>query len=204
VAAVTRRINQLARSLRTADEPRTMDQLRADVFVDLLLGRTRPEPTGRGVVDVRVDLETLAKLSEEPGELAGYGPVIADIARRVAETQQDAEWRFTATDPDTGRPVCTGITRRRPTAAQRRRVEARDATCIFPGCRMPATGCDLDHRIPWSQGGRTTVAELAPGCRYDHVVVKHGCGWTYRRLPNGDYLWISRLGHAYTTSGRSP
>jgi hypothetical protein len=38
VAAATRRINALARSLRIAGETRTMDQLRADVLLDLLNG----------------------------------------------------------------------------------------------------------------------------------------------------------------------
>jgi hypothetical protein len=127
--------------------------------------------------------------------------VIADIARQVTEAHHDAEWRYTITHPETGAVLHTGLTRRRPTADQRRRVEARDRTCVFPGCRMPATNCDLDHRIPWSQGGKTTVDDLAPGCRHDHVVVKHRCKWTYQRLPNGDYLWTSRLGHKYTTSG---
>ncbi|MCZ6455928.1 MAG: hypothetical protein O6650_01630 [Actinobacteria bacterium] len=36
----------------------------------------------RAMVDIRVDLETLTGLTENPGELAGFGPVIADIARR--------------------------------------------------------------------------------------------------------------------------
>ena len=97
-----------------AAETRTMDQLRADVLIDLLTGRN---VTGRGgVVDIHVDLATLAKLSEAPGDLAGYGPVIADIARQVADEQERSEWRFLVTDPGTGEPVHAGITRRRPTA----------------------------------------------------------------------------------------
>ena len=85
VAAVSARINHLARSLNTTSEPRSIDQLRADVFLDLLMGtnHTANTTTARGgVVELRVDLTTLTELSENPGELAGYGPVIADIARR--------------------------------------------------------------------------------------------------------------------------
>jgi hypothetical protein len=99
------------------------------------------------MVDIRVDLETLTRLTDDPGELAGYGPVIADIARQVAEQQPNAEWRWTVTSPDTGQVLHDGITRRRPTTGQRRHVENRNRTCIFPGCRMPATDCDLDHRF---------------------------------------------------------
>jgi hypothetical protein len=129
--------------------------------------------------------------------------VIADIARQVAENQHGAEWRWTLTHPDTGQVIDNGTTRRRPTAAQRRHVEARNRTCVFPGCRMPAVDCDLDHRRPWADGGPTTERNLAPLCRHNHGT-KHRCGWTYRRLPNGDYLWTSRLGHTYTTSGHPP
>ena len=102
-----------------------------------------------------------------------------------------------------GAALDTGTTRRRPGARQRRAVEARDRTCVFPGCRMPATACDVDHRIPWSEGGRTVTADLAPGCRHDHNI-RHRFGWTYHRLPNGDYCWTTALGHTYTTSGRPP
>jgi hypothetical protein len=200
VAAATRRIDRLARDLRGGGETRTMDQLRADVLLDLVTGVSRHGKTAAGgVVDIRVDLETLTRLADVPGELAGYGPVIADIARRAAETQLDAEWRYTVTDPDTGVPVAVGTTPRRPTASQRRLIEAAYETCVFPGCRVPAADCDLDHRTPWSQGGTTTAENLAPMCRHDHIVVKHRIGWTYQRLPNGDHQWTSPLGHTYTT-----
>lgn len=192
VAAVTHRINRLARSLRRSGERRTMDQLRADVFIDLLLGR-RDGPGG--VVDIRVDLDTLARLADHPGELAGYGPVVADIARQVTEAQERGEWRFSVTD--SGTTVSTGTTRRRPTHAQRRDIEARDSRCVFPGCRMPARACDLDHRVPYGEGGQTTSSNLAPLCRHDHRV-RHA-GWTYEPLADGTYHWKSRLGATYVT-----
>jgi hypothetical protein len=202
-AAVLARIGVLARSLKTRNEGRSMDQLRADVFLDLLEGKTNRRSSSRGVVDIHVDLQTLAGLSEDPGELAGFGPVIADIARQVTERQDNAEWRFTVSDPDSGLPVHNGITRRRPRAGLRRQVEANNPTCVFPGCRMPARGCDLDHRIPYAEGGPTTVSHLAPLCRHDHMV-RHLAGWRHRPLPGGDHQWTSRLGHQYTTSGRPP
>jgi hypothetical protein len=47
------------------------------------------------------------------------------------------------------------------------------------------------------------VGNLAPLCRHHHNL-RHHSGWTHRKLPNGDYLWTSRLGHTYTTSGLPP
>ncbi|NNF09663.1 MAG: DUF222 domain-containing protein [Acidimicrobiia bacterium] len=194
VTAVTDRINRLARTLRQAGEQRSMDQLRADVFIDLLLG-TRHR-TGGGVVDIRVDLATLARLVDHPGDLAGYGPVTADIARQITEHVGN-QWRYTVSDPETGTIVDTGVTRRRPTTPDRRAVESRDTHCVFPGCRMPATNCDLDHTTPYGQGGTTTPTNLAPLCRHDHRI-KH-TGWTYHPQEDGTYHWTSRLGATYQT-----
>ena len=212
-AAAMARINHIARSLRHKGENRSMDQLRADVYLDILTGTNHAtirhnkarhnKARHKGGVDLHVDLETLARLNDNPGELAGYGPVIADIARRFAEEQRDGRWRYTITDPGSGRPIATGITRRRPTTTERHHVQARDRSCIFPGCRMPAVGSDLDHRIPHSEGGPTDTDHLAPLCRYDHCV-RHQHGWTYRPLLNGDYQWTTKLGHTYTTSGAPP
>jgi hypothetical protein len=202
VDAAARRIDHLARSLGRNGETRSLDQLRADVFMDLLCG-TRRQTSGAGV-EIRVDLDTLTRLADTPGDLGGYGPVIADVARQVAEAHVGGQWRFTITDPVTGLAVHDGTTRRRPTGAQRRSVEARDRTCVFPGCRIPATQCDLDHRTPWSQRRNTAVDGLDAACRHDHVTVRHLIGWTHRPLPGGDHLWTSHLGHDYTRSGLPP
>ncbi len=150
VASVTRRINQIARTLRGGGETRTMDQLRADVYLDLLDG-TPHKTRSSGAVHLTVDLDTLVGLTDHPGDLNGFGPVIADIARNVADRQPDTQWRYTITDTPTDEPLHTGTIRRRPTASQRRTVEAQNHTCVFPGCRTPATDCDLDHRTTWAE-----------------------------------------------------
>ncbi|MEX1209079.1 MAG: DUF222 domain-containing protein [Acidimicrobiia bacterium] len=202
VTAIASRINEMALSLRRAGDPRTIDQLRADVYLDILAGTA--QPSRGGIVDLHVDLETLARLSEAPGDLGGYGPVIADIARQVAEAQANGQWRYTIFDPGTGLPIHDGTTRRRPGATQRRRVEARDRVCYFPGCRMPARQCDLDHRTPWAERHETSSDGLDAGCKHDHLTVRHALGWKHRLLPGGDHLWISPLGHRYTKSGLPP
>jgi len=200
--AAMSRINQLARAAKSSDDPRNMDQIRADVLLDLLQGRQLGHPRGnRGTVDIQVDLTTLAGLADNPGELGGYGPVIADIARQVVEEQPDAEWRYTITD-DQGQVVHNGTTRRRPTINQTRNVEARNPICVFPGCRMPASECDLDHNQPWAEGGLTDPSNLAPLCRHDHVVRHHG--WTIQQTRPGSYQWTSPLGSTYTVQSRAP
>ena len=44
-------------------------------------------------------------------------------------------------------------------------IRARSATCTAPGCRRPAAHCDLDHTVPWDQGGLTCECDLAPTCK---------------------------------------
>ena len=88
------------------------------------------------MIDITVELTTLAGLDDHPGDLNGYGPVIADVARQVASNQTEVEHRVAVTDTRRAR-LSTGITRRRPTTSQRRYVQARDRTCVFPDVACP-------------------------------------------------------------------
>jgi hypothetical protein len=197
--SIGRRINGYVLALSGSDG-RTHDQLRADVVLDLLDGAATGQPPLRAAIDIRVDLSTLARLNERSAEIPGFGPVIADIARQIAE-KQDTRWRFTAVD-EHGNAVADGMVRRRHTAAQRRSIESIDDTCVFPGCRMPATDCDIDHNVPWSERGPTSVCNGSPKCRHDHELKTNG-GWKYRR-EDGRHRWTSPLGHTYITEREPP
>ncbi|MGH8913259.1 MAG: DUF222 domain-containing protein, partial [Acidimicrobiia bacterium] len=205
IQAAMRKINRYARAARSKDDPRTMDQIRADVLIDLLLGRHqsryRKDNGDRGIVDIHVDLTTLTGLSENPGVIPGWGPVIADIARQVTENQTDSEWRITVTGED-GEAIANGTTRRRPTAGQKRQIQARSPTCVFPGCRMPAADCDIDHHRTWLEHGPTEPWNNGPLCRHDHVG-RHR-GWDLQQIKPGIYRWASPLGHTYTTGPDPP
>ena len=65
----------------------------------------------------------------------------------------------------------------------------RDLTCVFPWCTRPAEACDLDHAIPYSEGGPTASDNLAPLCRRHHRLKTHHAGWGYTVLEPGSYLW---------------
>ena len=203
LSAALNRVNAVAKSLRGSGEQRTMDQLRADVLLDLLEGTGRATRAGRGRVEIRTDLTTLAELSDAPGDLAGYGPVVAEIAREVAKRQRRSSWTATVTDPATGEIVAAMPVRRRPTAQQRREVRARYPECVWPGCRMPASQSDLDHRTPFASHGPTEPSNLGPLCRHHHVI-RHRHRWHYSRRRNGDHEFTSPLGHTYVTRARGP
>jgi len=208
VAAAKDRINRQARTRKTRDPSRSLDQHRADVYLDLLNGRPANHSDGdwkvrAGRIHLLVDLATLTGLTQNAGDLAGYGPVIADIARQTAHQLDGAVWDWTVTHPDTGMALTDGTTRRRPTASQTRRIRTSNRTCVAPGCRMPTIDCDIDHTRTWAATATTTTNHLAPLCRHDHCI-RHQTGWTYHKLPNGDYQWHSPLHTTYTTTGADP
>ena len=198
-AAIGKRLHAVAKSMHgTQGETRTMDQLRSDVLVDYLNGISRDAATSGGNVDVTVTMDTLTGLADHPGDLAGFGPVIADVARKIAN-DPDNKLRVIICDDTTGEPTHIVTPTRNPSAAQKRRIQIRNTTCVFPGCRMPARGCDIDHTTAVADSGKTCDCNLAPLCRHDHGI-KHQHGWTYQRLKDGTPQWITRLGHTYTTN----
>jgi hypothetical protein len=190
-------------SVTSAGEERSCDQRRADALVDVfarVLGDpSLPEQHGaRPAVQVTVRLSTLLGLDDEPGELAGYGPVTAQVALRMA-TDPTGTWRRLVTDPVTGDLLDYGHTTYRPPADLTEFVIARDQHCVFPGCRRRGRRCDLDHEHPWQAGGPTNPANLAALCRRHHRA-KHHAGWRRRRQPDGSYRWTAPTGHEYTVT----
>ncbi len=202
VGAMLGRVNRLAREAKTSGDERTIDQIRADVLADLVTGRGLSVAPA-GVVDITVDLTTLTGLAEVPGEIPGWGPVIADIARQVALANDHGQWRVTVTNPDSGQILWNGTTRRRPTITERRYVLARQPVCVFPGCRMPARDSDLDHTQDFAKGGPTHPDNLGHLCRHHHRL-KHEAGWKLEQLTPGNFTWTSPLGHTYQSEPRAP
>jgi hypothetical protein len=184
-------VDACARATGGPTDSRTADQRRADALVDLLTGRTRTAPAS--TVQVTVPLSTLLG-GDQPGELAGIGPIPAPMARRVAA---DGLWRWLATTDD-GTLIDAGRRSYRPPAALADLIRGRDQTCRFPGCRQPARRCDLDHTVPYP-AGPTNANNLASLCRHHHLL-KHKAGWTVRQHPNGRLTWTSPAGRSYATS----
>jgi hypothetical protein len=192
--AIGKRVNARMISLQRDGDTRSHDQLRADIAVDLLLG-SDPTNGGRGLLDIRVDMATLAGLDDKAADIPGIGPVIAGVAREFADRHPKAEWQATVCDQN-GDVVDVITTSRRPTRQLSRLVDADQPVCAFPGCRMPARDCDYDHLLPASQGGPTSRRNGWPKCRHDHRLKDNG--WQHQRV-QGENHWTSPLGHTYKT-----
>ncbi|HTA10482.1 MAG TPA: DUF222 domain-containing protein [Streptosporangiaceae bacterium] len=67
----------------------------------------------------------------------------------------------------------------------RRAVRKRDKHCRFPGCDLPAAGCDVHHLVHRKDGGRHALANLGLFCRFHHLIAIHRWGWHVTLHPDG-------------------
>lgn len=185
----------------------------------------RAHAAPRVCLNVYLDATTLAGADDLPADLAGHGAITADLARGIAASADTVRailvnrhggqpasgalpsvpcqhagctgGRYCGTTLDHGREVY------RPPAALDEHTRTRYPTCQFPGCRMPATRCDLDHEIPYHAGGPTCPCNLRPLCRTHHLA-KTFTGWTSTTTPHGTTTWTSPLGYHYTDPPEHP
>ena len=107
---------------------------------------------------------------------------------------------------DDGVPVAeaAGTEGYRPSAELARAVVERDRTCRFPGCRVPAERCDLDHVEPFDPDRparwQTVEHNLQALCRHHHRLKTDG-GWYVSRDPvSGATLWRSPTGRVHVVA----
>ncbi len=144
--------------------------------------------TGMGIgtmVHVRVDHASLVRGRTEPGEVCeipGIGPIPVATARALAD---DAILKVLVTDGVDVLAVAHGG--RTIPARLRSALEERDPVCCVPGCGI-RRGLEVDHRIPWAEGGPTTMANLARLCAWHHYLKTH-CGYRLAGRP-GAWSWL--------------
>jgi hypothetical protein len=147
-------------------------------------------------VNVTVPVTTLIGATDQPGELAGYGPITAEVARRIAG---DAVWRRILTDPASGAVLDYGATRYVPPRHLAEHVIARDRTCRFATCSWPAETSELDHTTPFrpdGTGGPTAAGNLGPLHRRHHNDKTHH-GFEFTQPEPGRYVITTPAGLSY-------
>ncbi len=156
VTAALDRVDGLARGLRSGGDARTLEQLRSDLTLDLLLfGWASPDlvpeaaratfageaPAAR--VNLVVALTTMLGLDDQPGEIPGHGFVPAAVARSIA-TATGSVWRRLVTDPLDGTALELSTTRYRPTRAHG--PAGGSARRHLPGPRLHGSSAPLRPR----------------------------------------------------------
>ena len=197
--------DQALSCLHTNSDHRSKDMKRADAlaaiasrYLESALADAHAQ--GRALtVNVTIDLPTLLGLAENPGELAGYGPIPASVAREIAA---DARWKRFITEPLTGNLLDYGREHYEPPQALRDFLIARDRKCRFPGCGRSAIHSDLDHAESWESGGSTSPENLGALCRRHHKLKTHH-GWKVESYSDGSCLWKSPAGKEFFTPARS-
>jgi hypothetical protein len=200
--------SELKNSLRsdhTQQAVRTIDQKRADAlsaicsnFLSEISETVAPQRRPL-TVNVTIDLPTLLGLAENPGQLAGYGPIPASVARELAS---DGRWKRFITEPQTGNLLDFGRESYEPPQHLKDFLIARDRTCRFPGCRRSALLSDLDHAESWESGGTTSPDNIGALCRRHHRLKTHD-GWKIESFSDGSCTWTSPLGKSFSTPARS-
>ncbi|GAB5080711.1 HNH endonuclease signature motif containing protein [Arthrobacter sp. AD-310] len=219
--AINNDLTATARTLQGPNEPRTLAQLKTDVFAARLLtnrtatapdpGGTDPDnitdpgtnqdlgrvPTPRAEVLVTVPFFALLGLTDEPAELDGYGPIPASIARQLLAGGAES-FRRVLLDPRDGTPLEIGRTSYRLAKAMKKALQLRDSKCVFPGCSNNSLDNDTDHLTAWQHGGTTGISNLAQLCPKHHRL-KHNSRWeptaATKDEPPG---WTSPTGRHYT------
>jgi hypothetical protein len=202
--AFEQRLDALAATVCDAD-PRTKQQRRADAMGAMAAGADRLGcrcgksdcPAGGKtaapvVLHLVAEQGTVDGTSDKPGYLAGCDDLIP--AELVGELAESAKVRPLFNPMDA--PPEPGY---RPSAKLAEFVRWRDMTCRAPGCDVPASQCDLDHVIPYGDGGLTHASNINCKCRSHHLM-KTFLGWLEKQLPDGTVIFTLPDGQTYVTT----
>src|SRR5882757_1133905 len=191
-------IDVLAQATKGSDEERTIDQIRADTFVDLIChpGDQPPRVTYEAQILVPVGM-MLGRDVADPARLADGTAIPEDLARAIAT---DSRWRLLLTDPGTRHLLDLGAHTYAPGNPLTRFIHARDRHCRWPGCARRAKRCELDHTIKFHlHGGLTIVINMSALCKKHHEI-KDMPGWdAIQDSETGAITFITPGGDRYTT-----
>ncbi|WP_102142622.1 HNH endonuclease, partial [Mycobacterium hubeiense] len=171
----------LKRAADTTFDERSRGQVMADTLVQRVTGRPAgtPEPVA---VNLVVTDQTLLGGDNSAAIVDGYGPIPAEVARRlvggaVADEGSRATLRRLYAHPTSGALVAMESRSRLFPKGLARFIGLRDQTCRTPYCDAPIR--HRDHAQPRSRGGPTSAANGLGECERCNYV-KEAPGWRVR------------------------
>ena len=202
--ALDQRLTALAATVCEHD-PRTQAERRADALGALAAGADRlgcrcrrpdcaagKKPASPVTIHVIASQDTLNGIGAAPGaEISADGLITPELLTELAASAK----LVPLVHPGYAPPE-PGYT---PSKALADFVRARDLTCRFPGCDVPAWCCELDHTIPHAQGGKTHAANIKCYCKLHHLL-KTFWSWHEQQLADGTLILTSPGGNTHVTT----
>jgi hypothetical protein len=88
-------------------------------------------------------------------------------------------------------PLDVGRAKRLHPSAQRNALATQHDSCAVGGCERPFAWTEIHHLQPWSQGGRTDLANALPRCGHHHRRA-HDDRYDLRRHSSGEWRFHRR------------
>lgn len=152
---------------------RTREQQMADALIALTDAYAKGTVTGgreKPSLLITIPAESMLGSSNQPGVTAHGDHIPAHLVRQMAGNALLR--RVLEAD---GTVLDLGRTVRYATDDQYRVLVVRDGCCRFPGCRIPAGWCDVDHIMAWEHNGPSDLSNEWLLCRFHHTL-KHSPG----------------------------
>jgi hypothetical protein len=193
-------IDERAAAMGRAGDHRPIGVRRFQAMYDAVMGSAdQAAAAPRSHTVVTIDLMTLLGLNDKPGELMGYGPISAQMARDIAA---DSTLSRLVLDPVTGEGLDLGRTYK-PSRRLRDLIRLTRPRCSMIGCSRPAYQCEIDHRDAHGNGGDTNPENLQPLCKLHHQL-KTKKLWKVGVNADGQQTWTSFLGFTYVSHDQDP
>jgi len=125
-----------------------------------------------------------------PAFTPGHGHIEATGAPLTAATIQRLSCDGATTEvtiDSFGQPLDVGREHRTFTPKQRIALAIRDGGCVFGDCDKEPSMTEAHHIVPWSQGGRTDLANGILLCKFHHLLI-HNNGWEIYRVGTDFFL----------------
>jgi hypothetical protein len=194
--------------------PRSADQRRADAVTAALrdaasrpAGSKQPKPTVNihidwdSFQDIAVEAELLPERDVDPFD--DPVPHVTELLCRTTDgTPLDqrtvlqillAGYIRWVIHNDDGEIIHWGRTKRLFEGAAREAAQSLYTRCTAPGCRVPTTKSEIDHRTEFRLGGRTDPDDGGPACK-SHNLLRHNRRFTVTRDRLGNW-------HTYRPDG---
>ncbi len=170
-AAIMRRLNFEARAMG-ADDPRTLEQRKADLVAAWLTNNEYGETSIHAHIAVKLDAETFTGAKDGFAESADGS--WSCPAKWILDPNLVANpvWHRLIVDPITDDVLAHQYLGRLAPETLKLALLFRDGVCQAPGCLVPADECDADHRQPWPEGP-TSGENMWPLCRRHHIFKGH-------------------------------